>query len=100
VPLDYSKAVFWLRNAADRNDSRAQLNLGWAYESGLGIPRDTEQAIGWYRRAADAGEPQARARLEGLTGKPLWKYFLRHIGLFGLINDVIAQISEWLWRTA
>jgi len=30
VPLDYTKALYWLRNAADRNDHMAQYNLGWA----------------------------------------------------------------------
>jgi hypothetical protein len=102
VPLDYTKAIFWLRNAADRNDSRAQYNLGWAYESGNGVPKDIQQAIEWYSRAADAGEPQARARLQGLTGgKAFWWDLFRHIGLLGLVSDVIAhiaQIAEWLWR--
>jgi TPR repeat protein len=84
VPLDYTKAIFFFRNAADRNDSYAQYNLGWVYESGKGVPKDTQQAIEWYSKAVDGGNPLARARLEGLTaGKSFWGVLFRHIGLFG-----------------
>jgi TPR repeat protein len=84
VPLDYTKAIFWLRNAADQHDSYAEYNLGFAYESGLGVPKDTQKAIEWYSKAANGGNPEASARLAGLTSEnSFWQVLFRHIGLFG-----------------
>jgi TPR repeat protein len=81
VPQDYIKALFFLRSAADRNDSYAQYNLGWAYESGRGVAQDTQQAIDWYNKAVKNGNPLARARLEGLaSAKSFWGGLLRRIG--------------------
>ena len=71
-----------IRKAADRKDSYAQYNLGWAYESGTGVPKDTQEAIKWYAKASDQGNDQANARLAGLTaGNSLWGRLWRHIGL-------------------
>jgi TPR repeat protein len=81
VPVDVTKAIFWLRNAADRNESRAQYNLGWAYESGTGVPRDTQEAIKWYGKAADAGIQEASVRLARLTAaNSFWGTLFRHLG--------------------
>ncbi|WLA52874.1 hypothetical protein QIH80_24075 [Bradyrhizobium elkanii] len=57
-----------LRVAADQNDSEAQYNLGYAYESGTGVPKDIQEAAKWYSRASDRGNALARTRLEGLLG--------------------------------
>ena len=67
VPLDYTKALFFLRNAADRNDNYAQYNLGWAYESGLGVAKDRQQALEWYGMAAGKGSAIALQRLDKLS---------------------------------
>jgi TPR repeat protein len=80
VPLDYTKAIFWFRNAAENNDNYAQYNLGWAYESGTGVPKDTQEAVKWYRKAADGGNPEARVHLDGLTDGSLWWALFRHFG--------------------
>jgi hypothetical protein len=60
----------------------AQYNLGWAYESGTGVPKDTQEAIKWYGKASDRGNAQAQARLEGLTAaNSFWQILFRHIRL-------------------
>jgi TPR repeat protein len=82
VPLDYTKAMFWLRSAADRNDSYAQYNLGWAYESGEGVPKDRQEAIKWYGKAADQGNQLASARLADLNAaNSFWGILFRRLGL-------------------
>jgi TPR repeat protein len=84
VPLDHTKGIVLLRNAADHNDSDAQYNLGWAYESGTGVPKDTQEAIKWYGKAADRGNERAGARLAGLNSRnSFWQALFRHIGVFG-----------------
>ena len=84
VPQDIPKGIVLLRTAAEGHNERAQYNLGWAYESGTGVPRDKAQAIAWYRKAAQAGDLQARARLHGLgAGEGFWDTLLRHVKLNG-----------------
>jgi TPR repeat protein len=67
VPLDYVKAVELLRKASDRGDADAQYNLGWAYESGLGVAKDRQQALEWYGIAAGKGHAIALQRLDKLN---------------------------------
>jgi len=67
IPLDYVKAVESFRKAADQNDAYAQYNLGWAYESGLGVPKDRRESIVWYRKAAGNGNLLALRRLDRLS---------------------------------
>ena len=67
VPLDYVKAVDLFRKAADQNDGDAQYNLGWAYESGLGVAKDQQRAIGWYSKAASNRNVLALRRLDSLS---------------------------------
>lgn len=52
-----------LRADALRGDPWAQLNLGAAYDNGIGIAADPAQAILWYRRAAGQGLAQAQFNL-------------------------------------
>src|SRR5574340_925406 len=52
-----------LRAEAERGDPWAQLNLGAAYDNGIGISPDPAQAIVWYRRAAEQGLAQAQFNL-------------------------------------
>lgn len=42
-------------------------NLGWAYESGLGVPKDCRESITWYRKAAGNGNLLALRRLDRLS---------------------------------
>jgi TPR repeat protein len=52
-----------LRSQAEQGDAWAQLNLGAAYDNGLGVERDVEQAIHWYRKAAEQGLVEAQFNL-------------------------------------
>ena len=41
----------------------AQLNLGFMYNQGLGVPQDNIEAAKWYRQAAEQGLAEAQAEL-------------------------------------
>jgi TPR repeat protein len=66
---DRSKAVFYLQEAAKRDQPRACANLGALYATGqmAGIPRDLAQSVKWYKRAADLGIGRAAAALGAMT---------------------------------
>ena len=55
-----SKAVKWLRKAAEQGHADAQSNLGWMYYFGQGVDEDNPiennaTALEWYRKAAEQG---------------------------------------------
>ncbi|WP_445371486.1 caspase family protein [Methylomonas sp. HW2-6] len=49
---DYANAAVWYRKAAEQDYSRAQANLGFLLEKGLGIGKDPTASMEWYRKAA------------------------------------------------
>jgi len=51
------------RSKAQQGDAHAQFKLGWAYETGEGLPQDTNAATRWYQRAAHQGHRNARLNL-------------------------------------
>ena len=59
----YATAERALRKAADKGDARAQNNLGYLYEHGLGVVQSYSDALVWYDRAAQAGLPEAQYNL-------------------------------------
>jgi hypothetical protein len=53
-----------LRSAASEGDPWAQLNLGAAYDHGMGgVVADAETAVRWYRKAAEQGLGKAQFNL-------------------------------------
>ncbi len=48
----YDLAARWFMAAADKGHKRAQINLGYLYENGLGVLGDATQAAIWYGRAS------------------------------------------------
>ena len=60
---DDGLAVNWLQKAADRDDARAQFELGQCYFEGWGVGPDREEAVRWYRVAADKGHVEAQREL-------------------------------------
>ncbi|HEY0634322.1 MAG TPA: tetratricopeptide repeat protein [Gammaproteobacteria bacterium] len=52
-----------LQGQAERGDPWAQLNLGAAYDNGIGVAAEPAQAVHWYRRAAEQGLAQAQFNL-------------------------------------
>lgn len=60
---DYPEAVKWYRKAAEQGNARAQLDLGFAYENGLGVERNYVEAVRWFRKAAEQGYAPAQDRM-------------------------------------
>jgi TPR repeat protein len=56
---DYVTGIKWLQKAAQQYNSTAWTGLGWAYETGTGVPLNYSQALYWYTRAAAVGDPVA-----------------------------------------
>ena len=52
-----------LRKKAEAGDALAQLNLGAAYDNGMGVSRDVDKAIEWYKKSADQGLAEAQFNL-------------------------------------
>ena len=49
--------------AAEQGDATAQVNLGYLYENGRGVPQDYKEAAKWYRLAAEQGDASAQNNL-------------------------------------
>jgi TPR repeat protein len=60
---DYDTALWEWRSLAEQGDAGAQLNLGYMYDNGYGVPQDYKEAIKWYRRAAEQGNERAQYNL-------------------------------------
>lgn len=54
-----------MRGAAEGN-AYDQLNLGAAYDKGIGVEQDVNKAVHWYRKAAEQGVPEAQFNLAHL----------------------------------
>jgi hypothetical protein len=52
----YALAAKWYRKAADQGLARAQMNLAYLYEKGLGVEKDPQQALRLLRRATGLGD--------------------------------------------
>ena len=51
------------RIGAENGDPASQLNLGWMYRDGKGVPKDAERAAFWFRKAAEQGHVEAQFTL-------------------------------------
>jgi len=60
---DYGTALREWRPLAEDGNADAQLNLGFMYDNGYGIPQDYKEAITWYRKAAEQGNKRAQYNL-------------------------------------
>jgi TPR repeat protein len=60
---DYATALRLLRPLADEGNAVAQLNLGFMYNLGRGVPEDLAAAVSWYRKAAEQGNASAQNNL-------------------------------------
>jgi TPR repeat protein len=50
----YDLAAQWFEKAAGKGHKRAQVNLAYLYENGLGVPADMNRAVSWYSKASGA----------------------------------------------
>jgi TPR repeat protein len=60
---NYDAALQEWRPLAEQGNAGAQLNLGFMYDNGFGVPQDYKEAIKWYRRAAEQGNDRAQYNL-------------------------------------
>ena len=51
------------KKEAEAGDAFAQVNLGYMYAKGTGVPQDYAEAVKWYRLAADQGLGRAQINL-------------------------------------
>ena len=63
---DYAVALEHWQPLADRQDARAQFNLGRLYANGEGVPHDYGEAARWYGLAAEQGHGGAQFNLADL----------------------------------
>jgi uncharacterized protein len=52
IPQDTAEAIRLYKEAAAKDEFRAQLELGRIYSRGVGIPADRDEALKWYSAAA------------------------------------------------
>ena len=50
---EYTEAVKYFRQAAEKGNASGQNNLGWCYQKGLGVQKNETEAVKWYRKAAE-----------------------------------------------
>ncbi len=74
-----------LKQQAEQGDAWAQLNLGAAYDNGIGVERDIQQALHWYQKAAEQGLAKAQ-------------YNLAHLLATEEISTVAA--AKWMLKAA
>lgn len=57
--MDRRREIRDLRQAAERGESQAMVELARAYDDGEGVPENARTAYRWYLRAAELGHPDA-----------------------------------------
>ena len=87
VPLHAEQAVDIdkLQKEATVGDAYSQLNLGAAYDNGIGVKRDIDKALHWYQKAAEQGLAEAQFNLAHL-----------------LVSEEISSVAaaEWMQKAA
>ena len=83
-----SKAMTWIKTAADRGDPDAQFALARRYHLGKGVPKDYSEAKRLYLKSAEQGCAGAECNLG----------YLYYYGQ-GVPRDR-AQAFEWFYRAA
>ena len=66
---NYATALRLLRPLAGHGNARAQLNLGYLYANGQGVPQDCSEAAKWFRLAAGQGNAAAQFNLGVMYGQ-------------------------------
>ena len=60
---DFATALQEWAPLAEAGDASAQINLGFMYINGRGVPQDYKEAVKWYKLAAEQGLAQAQYNL-------------------------------------
>ena len=64
---DFKTAFRLLQPLAEKGVVVAQIELGFMYRYGSGVPKDFELAAKWWRKAADQGNAYAQSQLRGMS---------------------------------
>ncbi len=54
MPQHYTTAVKWYQKAVNGSSAAGMSNVGYLYQSGLGVEKDEQKAQEWYQKAAEA----------------------------------------------
>jgi TPR repeat protein len=63
VPLDKTRAVWYLTRAANGGNRGAQFEIGVYWEEGEVFPQDMKKAMEWYMKSAQQALPEAQRRI-------------------------------------
>lgn len=74
-----------LQQGATAGNAYDQLNLGAAYDNGIGVTRDIDKALYWYQKAAEQGVAEAQ-------------FNLAHLMVSEEMSAVVA--AEWMRKAA
>ncbi len=85
---NYAAALKEFKPLAAQGNADAQVNLGFLYARGHGVPQDYKEAASWYRKAAEQGQSDAQFNLGSLY----------YDGL-GVKRD-FNQAAEWYHKAA
>ena len=77
-----------IKKAAEQGDIAAQIELGYMYWSGNGVPQDESEAEKWLRMAAEQGDAETQFNLGSLYDE----------GLGGQEN--VAEVLKWYRKAA
>ncbi len=70
APLLVSREIVeWTRQAAERGDAGAQVNLGVLHALGLGVEANDALALQWFKKAAERGEEGGQNNLAALLAQ-------------------------------
>ena len=61
--LDYSKAMYWMKQAADQNNALALTNLAFFYQQGIVTEKNTALALTLFEKALQLGDGTAAYQL-------------------------------------
>lgn len=60
---DEEQAFKWMERSANNGFSRAEGDLGYFYNNGIGVDQDNKKAVEWYKRAKNKGDAIANYNL-------------------------------------
>lgn len=67
--IDYEKALYWYKKAAQRGNPHAQFKIGLMYYNGKGVIQNAKQADYWFRLAAEQGHAEAKSYIGDVEQK-------------------------------
>lgn len=65
---DYALSMKCYLKATKDTEGKAESNIGFLYEKGLGIEKNYRAAMDWYKKAAEKGDSRAECKIGVLYG--------------------------------